>query len=210
MRARRAPPGRASRAFRVDSGGRQETSSIRGRRTPGARRRRHVGQRLRQGAPQAPCRAGEAATLGAAQGPESLHPVRGARRCRQGRNDQGHHRTGQPACLSRRGAAGAQRPREEPDVHPALPAAPAGGRRSGHLRSQLVQPRRRRARHGLLHARADRRVPEGGSARRGADRPFGDHPAQVLARGQPRGADAAPEVAHRRRAQDLEAVARWT
>ena len=42
------------------------------------------------------------------------------------------------------------RSREEPDVRAALPAAPAGGRRGGDLRSQLVQPRGRRAGDGLL------------------------------------------------------------
>ena len=42
------------------------------------------------------------------------------------------------------------------DVHPALPAAPAGGRRGRDLRPQLVQPRRRRARDGLLHRGAGR------------------------------------------------------
>ena len=35
----------------------------------------------------------------------------------------------------------------------------------------------------------------------------GHHPAQVLARGEPRGADAAPRGPHHRRPQDLEAVA---
>ena len=37
------------------------------------------------------------------------------------------------------------------DVHAALHPALPGGRRNRHLRSQLVQPGRRRARHGLLH-----------------------------------------------------------
>ena len=45
-----------------------------------------------------------------------------------------------------------------PDVHPALPAAPAGGRRGRDLRSQLVQPRRRRAGDGLLHRGAGEAV----------------------------------------------------
>ena len=39
--------------------------------------------------------------------------------------------------------------REVADVHPALSAAPASGRRGGVVRPQLVQPRRRRARDGL-------------------------------------------------------------
>ena len=45
---------------------------------------------------------------------------------------------------------------KSPDVHPALPAAPAGGRRGRDLRPQLVQPRRRRAGDGLLHRGAGR------------------------------------------------------
>ena len=47
---------------------------------------------------------------------------------------------------------------KSPDVHAALPAAHARRRRGRHLRPQLVQPRRRRARDGLLHPGADRRV----------------------------------------------------
>ena len=62
-----------------------------------------------------------------------------------------HHRARQPARLSRRRAARADRAREVADVRATLLAAPAGGRRSRDLRPQLVQPRRRRARHGLLH-----------------------------------------------------------
>ena len=49
--------------------------------------------------------------------------LRRARRRRQGRHDQGDHRARQPARLPRRGAAGAVRPRKEPDVHAALHAA---------------------------------------------------------------------------------------
>ena len=62
-----------------------------------------------------------------------------------------HHRAREPARVPRRRAARADRAREDADVHPALPAAPAGRRRDRDLRPQLVQPRRRRARHGLLH-----------------------------------------------------------
>jgi polyphosphate kinase 2 (PPK2 family) len=46
-----------------------------------------------------------------------------------------------------------------------------------------------------------------GAARGEGDRRLRRDPAQVLARGEPRGADAAPAVAHRRRPQDLEAHA---
>ena len=61
-----------------------------------------------------------------------------------------HDRACQPARVPGRRAAGAIRPREDAGVHAALPAALSGCRRSRHLRSQLVQPRRRRARDGVL------------------------------------------------------------
>jgi hypothetical protein len=85
-------------------------------------------------------------------------------------------------------------------------SAPAARRRDRHLRSQLVQPRRRRARDGLLHAEAGRSFLSACRCR-ARDRRVGDHPAQVLARGQPGRADAAPRDAHRRRPQGLEALA---
>ena len=85
------------------------------------------------------------------KGAEGLHRLRGARRRRQGRHDQGDHRAREPARVPRRRAAGADRAREVADVHAALHAAPAGGRRDRDLRPQLVQPRRRRARDGILH-----------------------------------------------------------
>ena len=66
------------------------------------------------------------------------------------------HRAGQPARVPGRRAAGADRAREVADVHPALHPALPGRRRGRDLRPQLVQPRRRRARHGLLHRRARR------------------------------------------------------
>ena len=91
--------------------------------------------------------------LGQGEGPARRRHLRGARRRRQGRHDPRDHRAGQPARVPRRRAAGAVGPREEPGLHAALPAALPGGGRGRHLRSQLVQPRRRRARHGLLHAR---------------------------------------------------------
>ena len=104
-------------------------------------------------------RARQAAGMGQAQGPQGLHHLRGPRRRRQGRHDQGDHRARQPARVSRRRAAGADRAREVADVHPALHAAPAGGRRGRDLRPQLVQPRRRRARDGLLHRGAGQAIP---------------------------------------------------
>ena len=50
-------------------------------------------------------------------------------------------------------------------------------------------------------------VPAGRAAGREGDGRFRDHPAQVLAGGEPRGADPPARGAHRRRAQDLEALA---
>ena len=67
----------------------------------------------------------------------------------------------------------------------------------------------RRARDGLLppRSRCERFLNDRSRWSRSAIVESGHHPAQVLARSQPRGADAPPAVAHRRRAQDLEAVA---
>ena len=62
------------------------------------------------------------------------------------------HGAGEPARVQGRGAVRADRAGAVADVHPALHPALPGGRRGGHLRPQLVQPRRRRAGHGLLHA----------------------------------------------------------
>ena len=104
------------------------------------------------------------------------------------------------------GAARADRAREVADVHSALPAASAGRRRGRDLRSQLVQSRRRRARHGLLHGGSGKALPQRRAQRGKGDRRFRRDPAQVLARGEPRGADKAARGAHRRRAQDLEAL----
>ena len=89
----------------------------------------------------------------------------------------------------------------------ALPAALAGGRRGRDLRPQLVQPRRRRAGDGLLHRGGGEEVPDDGAAVREGDGRLRHHPAQVLARGEPGGADPPARSAHRRRSQDLEALA---
>ena len=51
-----------------------------------------------------------------------------------------------------------QRPRAHAMVLPALRAASAGRRRDRAVRPQLVQSRRRRTRHGLLHGRGGRGV----------------------------------------------------
>ena len=92
------------------------------------------------------------AAMGQGKGPARRHRLRGTRRGREGRHDPRHHRAAQPARVPRRRAAGAVGSREDPGLHAALPAALPGGGRGRHLRSQLVQPRRRRARDGLLHA----------------------------------------------------------
>ena len=123
---------------------------------------------LRQGAREAARRAGQAAGVGEGQGAQGLHRLRGPRRRRQGRHHQGHHRAREPARLSRDRAAGADRAREEPDVPAALPAAHAGGRRSRDLGPQLVQPRGRRARDGLLPRGAREALPRAGAGVREA------------------------------------------
>ena len=131
--------------------------------------------------------------------------LRGARRGGQGRHDQGHHRAGQPARLPRRRAAGAVRPREDPDVHAALHRALPGRRRDRDLRPQLVQPRRRRVRHGLLHERAAPALPRALPHRREVHRRR-RHPAdQDLAGGRAGGAGAALQGAHRRSDAPVEA-----
>ncbi len=63
-------------------------------------------------------------------------------------------------------------------------AAPARGRRDGAVRPQLVQPRRGRARDGLLHGRAVRGVPALLPPLRGGAAARWRHPLEVLAVGQ--------------------------
>ena len=86
-------------------------------------------------------------------------------------------------------------------------AALSRGGRGRHLRPQLVQPRRRRAGHGLHRGGDGEEVPAAGAVRRAGDGRFRHHPAEVLARGESRGADAASGGPHHRRPQDLEALA---
>ena len=136
-----------------------------------------------------------------------MHRLRGPRRRRQGRHDQSDHGAREPADLSRRRTSRPNRAREVADVRAAIPAAPAGGRRGRHLGPQLVQPRRRRAGDGLLLRGSREEIPECVAGVREAHGRFRDHPAQVLARGEPRGADAPARSARRRRPQDLEALA---
>src|SRR5208282_4228668 len=63
------------------------------RRAESQRRDEAKGIRTRAGAPA--CRVRQAPAVGGAQGPEGLHPLRGTRRRRQGRHDQGDDRAGE-------------------------------------------------------------------------------------------------------------------
>ena len=81
------------------------------------------------------------------------------------------------------GAGEAHRPRADPVVLPALPRPPARGRGDRPVRPQLVQPRRRRAGHGLHRAPRLHGVPARGP-RAGADaRPQRDPAGEVLVLG---------------------------
>ncbi len=91
------------------------------------------------------------------KGLKVVHRLRGARRGRQGRHDQGADRAREPARVPRGRAARADRAREDADVRAALHPALPGGGRGRDLRPQLVQPRRGRARDGLLHRGAGAR-----------------------------------------------------
>jgi hypothetical protein len=118
---------------------------------PGARDDEDEAQGVRRRAADTARRARRHAGVGEVHWGQGLCGVRGPGHRRQGRHDQGHHRQGQPARVPRRGTARANRAREVPDVHPALRPALPGRRRGRDLRPQLVQPRGRRARHGVLH-----------------------------------------------------------
>ncbi len=74
-----------------------------------------------------------------------------------------------------------------------------------HLRPQLVQPRRRRIRDGLLHRGGAQALSRAHPAVRATDRRSRDHAHQDLARGRPGGAGAAVCRAHRRSAAAVEA-----
>ena len=103
------------------------------------------------------------------------------------------------------------RAREEPDVCPALHAALPRGRRGRDLRPQLVQPRRRRARHGLLHATSRRSASS--SMAPAVEKAMVDSGIILLkywlevSRG---GADAAARGADRRSAARSGSSRRWT
>ena len=131
--------------------------------------------------------------------------LRRPRRRGKGRDDQGHHGAHEPARLPSRRAARAVRPREVADVRAAVYAALSRRRRDRHLRPELVQPGRRRARDGLLHRRTVRALHEGGSGLREADDRRRDHPHQALARGREQGTGAAIQGPHGRSAASVEA-----
>ena len=97
-------------------------------------------------------RAAEAAGLGQGHRAACRDPVRGPRRRRQGRDDQALHGAPEPPRRARGRAREADSGRAGPVVLPALRAAPADAGRDRPVRPLLVQPRRRRAGHGLLHA----------------------------------------------------------
>ena len=86
---------------------------------------------------------------------------------------------------------------------------PAGGEVAIFDRS-LVQPRRGRAGHGVLHRGGDRPLPRAHAARRTGDGRFRDRPAQVLARGQSRGADRAASRTASTTAARPGSCRRWT
>ena len=99
------------------------------------------------------------------EGPPRRHRVRGPRRCGKGRDNPRADRAAEPARFPGGRVAGAVGPRKVAGLHAAIPAAFPRGGRSRHLRSELVQPRRGRVRHGLLLEEGARAVPRR-SARR--------------------------------------------
>ena len=86
------------------------------------------------------------------------HPLRRARRRRQGRRHQAHHakRLNPRVCRAVALPAPNDRERTQWYFQRYVPHLPAAGE-IVLLRSQLVQPRRRRARHGVLHRRTNMR-----------------------------------------------------
>ncbi len=143
--------------------------------------------------------------LGQGKGPAGHDRLRRARRRRQGRHDPRADRAGEPARLPGRGAAGAVGSREVAGLHPALHAAFSRGGRSRDLRSQLVQPRRRRDRHGLLLGEGARPLPRALPADREVPHRGRHHSHQALARGQQRRAEEALRGTHRRSGAAVEA-----
>ena len=128
--------------------------------------------------------------------------------CRgQGRRDQAGDAVPQPAARARRRAAEAVEEGARPVVLPALHRAPA---RQGRDRADgpvLVQPRRRRARHGLLHRGGVPDLPPPDPDRRAPPHRGRDHPDQVLVLGLRRRAAGPVRLAARGSDASLEAVA---
>ena len=131
--------------------------------------------------------------------------LRRARHRGQGRHDQADHGAAQRAVLPRRRARHADGARAHAVVLPALHRAPSRGRRDRAVRPQLVQPRRRRARHGLLHRGGARRVLPHLPAARARARALRHHPRQVLAVVERRRAGAALHRADQQPGQAMEA-----
>lgn len=164
-------------------------------------------QRVREGQARPADRTAQGAELGEGDRPARGGPVRRPRRRRQGRHHQALHGTPEPARRADRSLGETVLPGAGPVVFPALHPTSAHRRRDGLLRPLLVQPRRRRAGHGLLFAAAIPGVHAPGAGA-GAHAHQQRHPAvQVLVLGEPRGTTAALHLAPRRSAQALEAVA---
>ena len=143
-------------------------------------------------------------------GQKLVDPVRGPRRGRQGRHDQALHGAPQSARRARGRAREAVDRRTRPVVLPALRPAPADRGRDRAVRPLLVQPRRRRARDGLLQRPRVRGVPAPGARVRAQPRAERRAPLQVLVLGEPRGAGAPLPGARAASAQAVEALARST
>ena len=95
--------------------------------------------------------ADQASGLGRLSETETRRAVRGPGCRRQGRSDQAGDAAAESAHLQGRGAIRANRARAHAMVFPALCGTSARGGRNRAVRSQLVQPRRRRAGDGILH-----------------------------------------------------------
>ncbi|KGD23807.1 polyphosphate kinase 2 family protein [Burkholderia pseudomallei] len=102
-------------------------------------------------------------------------------------------------------AARAEQPRAHAVVFPALRRAPARGRRDRAVRSQLVQPRGRRARDEFLHRRGVRRILPLGARVREDARAQRNPDRQVLVLDHRRGTGSPVPEPHRGSAQAMEA-----
>jgi hypothetical protein len=148
-RARPAAPARQAGSPRPDADGRRTGGNV--ARGLSVRRAARPGRVCRGQALPAD-RAAQAAAIGQGVTAAAGDRVRGARRGRQGRDDQVLHREPQLPRGAGRRPGFTHRARAQRLVFPPLHPAPARPRRDRALRSVLVQPRRGRAGHGLLHA----------------------------------------------------------